>query len=77
MVVFMAASKNMVPGPGFYTNKRGEQVQLMDDRSNDMFVDNQGRYYTRTGVCMFWSHLNERFLMNTDHRTDLIFGKDA
>lgn len=68
----MAESRNAIHGPGLYINKRGESIRLAPYSDMNMYIDDQGRYYMPSGACMFWSTLNERFLMNTDPKTDLV-----
>jgi hypothetical protein len=59
--------------PGKYKNKRGEDFDLVPLEGNDNLLTNsdQSRFYSNTGTCMFWNSKIERYLLDTDPKSDL------
>lgn len=59
--------------PGKYSNKRGDSIELIRDEiymrgATDI---NRHRVYTDTGTCLMWHSGLERYVMDTDPRSDL------
>ncbi len=64
--------------PGIYRNKRGETINLIKcetymRRDTDI---NRTRVYTDNGKCLMWHYGLERYVMDTDPKSDLDLAKN-
>lgn len=60
-----------------YTNKRGEKITIVIQDGQNMPINilNGMRIYTDTGTCMVWRSDLERYVMDTDPKSDLQLDK--
>ncbi len=63
---------------GTYVNKRRELVELKNDDNSYYLCDSKDenrRYDTKTGICYVWYIGLERWVMDTDLKSDLVMGQ--